>query len=119
MLNDDDSIPDSFTARVNTVSFNPTVIASAVSGGVLTISGSTSTQDITLRFPSNTGPGDYDFTDSGAITGVYRVSAASQVSNSGQLKIISNDTAERIIKGQFVFDTGGFQITDGQFTINY
>lgn len=116
---DDDSIPDSFTARVNTVSFNPTVIASALSGGVLTISGSTSTQDITLRFPSNTGPGDYDFTEMGAISGVYTVSASSQASLSGQLKIISNDTAARIVKGQFVFDTGGFQITDGQFTINY
>ncbi|MFT5751370.1 MAG: hypothetical protein ACI828_000551 [Flavobacteriales bacterium] len=116
---DDAGIPDSFTARVNTVSFNPTVIASALSGGVLTISGSTSTQDITLKFPSNTGAGDYDFTEAGAITGVYTVTAASGVSTSGQLKIISNDTAERIVKGQFVFDTGSFQITDGQFTINY
>lgn len=116
---DDAGIPDSFTARVNTVSFNPTVIASALSGGVLTISGSTSTQDITLKFPSNTGAGDYDFTDAGAISGVYTVSAASNVSTSGQLKIISNDTDERIVQGQFVFDTGSFQITDGQFTINY
>lgn len=116
---DDAGIPDSFTARVNTVSFNPTVIASALSGGVLTISGSTSTQDITLKFPSNTGAGDYDFTDAGAISGVYTVSAASSVSTSGQLKIISNDTDERIVQGQFVFDAGSFQITDGQFTINY
>lgn len=116
---DDAGIPDSFTARINTVSFNPTVIASAVSGGVLTVSGSTSTQDITLKFPSNTGAGDYDFTDAGAITGVYTVSSASNVSTSGELKIISNDTAERIVKGEFVFDTGGFQITNGQFTVNY
>lgn len=116
---DEGAIPDSFTARVNTVSFNPTVIASALSAGVLTISGSTSTQDITLKFPSNTGAGDYDFTDAGAITGVYTVSSASSVSTSGQLKIISNDTAERIVKGEFVFDAGSFQVTDGLFTINY
>lgn len=116
---DEDGIPDRFTARVNTVSFNPTVISSALSGGVLTISGATSTQDITLRFPSNTGPGDYDFTEAGAITGVYTASTVSNVSTTGQLKIVSNDTENRIISGEFVFTAGSFEITDGQFFINY
>ncbi len=95
------------------------MITSALAGGVLTISGATSTQDITLRFPSNTGPGDYDFTEAGAITGVYTVSSASNVSTTGQLKIISNDTENRVISGEFVFTAGSFEITDGQFFINY
>jgi len=116
---DPDAIEDSFSARVNTVSFNPTVTAAAVSGGNLSIVGQTSNASIRLDFPSNTGAGMYDLDANGAFKGTYRVMDTDFVSQSGTLNIISNDTNNRVIVGEFTFDTTDFSVTDGRFTLNY
>lgn len=117
--NDPDAVEDSFSARVNTVSFNPTITAAAISGGNLSLVGETSNASIRLDFPSNTGPGMYDFASTGAFVGVYRVMDTDYPSQSGVLNIISNDTESRVIMGEFTFETGDFSVTDGRFTLNY
>jgi len=115
----DGAVPDSFTARVNTVSFNPTVTAGALSGSVLTVSGQTSNTSISLSFPSNTDAGSYDIAETGAFTANYRAMGADNPATSGTLTITSNDTAAKVVKGEFTFETGTFSVTGGRFTINY
>lgn len=116
----DATIEDQFTARINTVIFNPTIIASTTSDGELVISGQTSTRTITIVMPSDTGAGDYDLIGGSPIFGSFTNDLGTNLSTSGTLQIISNDTAERVISGEFVFNTpAGFVITDGAFVLNY
>ncbi|RMB58502.1 hypothetical protein EAX61_09350 [Dokdonia sinensis] len=117
--NDPDAVEDSFSARVNTVIFNPTVTAAAVSGGNLSLVGESSNASIRLVFPSNTGAGMYEFASTGAFVGVYRVMDTDYPSQSGTLNIISNDTENSVIMGEFSFETGDFSVTEGRFTLNY
>ena len=116
---DDGAVPDSFTARVNTVSFNPTVTAGVLSGGILTVSGQTSNTSISLTLPSNTDAGSYDITETGSFTANYRAMGTDNPATSGTLTVTSNDTAAKLIKGEFTFETGSFSVTGGRFTINY
>ncbi len=111
---------DAFTARVNGVIFNPTVISSAINSGVLRVSGQTSNTSTNIFVPLGVAPGTYDMEAGGTYSGTYVNAAGTAVSTSGTLTIVSNNTDDRIMVGEFVFETAeGFTITDGEFTINY
>lgn len=123
-LNTDDGPtqePDSFTARVNTVIYTPTEINSSVSSGVLQISANRGDGTaISLTMPENATPGTFDITADGLFTALYVDADGVNNASTGSLTIISNNTTERRITGDFVFDTaGGFLITDGGFSISY
>lgn len=116
----DATIEDQFTARINTVIFNPTIIGNTISDGELVISGQTSTRTLTLVMPADITAGNYEFEEGTSIFATFTNSMGTNTSTSGTLQIISNDTTENIISGEFVFETpGGFIITDGAFVINY
>lgn len=116
----DATIEDQFTARINTTIFNPTIIASTISAGELVISGQTSTRTITIVLPLDTSAGNYDMIEGTSIFGTFTNDSNTNASTTGTLQIISNDTTENIISGEFVFETpGGFVITDGAFVMNY
>lgn len=112
---------DSFTARVNSVIFNPTVIATVQSGGLLTVAGQTQQASISVLFPPDTPPGTYDI----AVAGDFRASYilldddTSLQASTGTLTIVSNDTDANEVSGEFVFDVDGFSITDGEFSVSY
>lgn len=121
-LSDDDPVPaqDSFTARINTVIYNPTVISTSVTGGVLVVSGNTADRSMSLVMPENIAAGTYDITFDGAYTAGYTTPSGVSSATTGSLTIVSNDTADRRITADFIFDTpDGFIITDGQFSVDY
>lgn len=116
----DATVEDQFTARINSAIFDPTIITSEVASGSLIISGQTSLQSIMIVLPVDTVPGAYEMVEGTPIFGSYTNIMGTTVSTSGTLQIISNDTDENIISGEFVFETsGGFVITNGAFVINY
>lgn len=111
---------DSFTARINTVIYNPTIISTSVSSGVLVVSGNTSDRAMTIVMPEDIAAGTYDITIDGTYTATYSTPAGISNATTGSLTIVSNDVADRRITGDFIFDTpDGFIITDGQFTVDY
>ncbi len=117
----DAGILDDFTARVNTIIFNPTILTSSLSGGFLTIAAETADTAIQLSLPQDTPAGTYDLLEGTDFSASYRVATGDTFGAiSGSLTIVSNDTENRIIVGDFIFSTlQGFNITDGEFTLNY
>lgn len=114
------AVEDSFTARVNTVIYNPTIINGALNSGQLVIAGNTANRSLALRLPENITPGTYDITLGGLYTGSYTEDDAVFDAVSGSLTIVTHNTTEQRITGAFVFDTpDGFMITDGEFAVSY
>ncbi|WP_299676560.1 DUF6252 family protein [uncultured Dokdonia sp.] len=112
---------DSFTARVNSVIFNPTIIATPESGNVLSVVGQTQQASITVIFPTDIAAGTYDITIGGNTRASYLVAAGNEMfeAQSGTLTIVANDTDANEVSGEFVFDAGSFSITDGEFSVSY
>ncbi len=111
---------DSFTARVNSVIFNPTII-STVGANLLTVSGQTQQASISVLFPPDTSPGTYDIAPGTDFQASYILIGTSTVleAQSGTLTIVSNDTDANEVSAEFVFDVDGFSITDGEFSVSY
>ncbi|WP_299211301.1 DUF6252 family protein [uncultured Dokdonia sp.] len=111
---------DSFTARVNSVIFNPTII-STVGANLLTVTGQTQQASISVLFPPNTPPGTYDIAPGTDFEASYILLGTSTVleAQSGTLTIVSNDTTASEVSGEFVFEVDGFSITDGEFSVSY
>ncbi|MFC4635482.1 DUF6252 family protein [Dokdonia ponticola] len=116
----DMSTNDSFTARVNSVIFNPTII-STVGANLLTVSGQTQQASISVLFPPDTPPGTYDIAPGTDFQASYILLSSSTVleAQSGTLTIVSNDTDANEVSAEFVFDVDGFSITDGEFSVSY
>ncbi len=116
----DEEAQDAFTARVNTIIFNPTIINRAVSGGALSVTGQTSSNSMVITFPVTTTPGTYELGTNPEFTAVYNTPSGAAAATSGQLNIVSNDQDANIVVAEFSFETAeSFSITDGGFTINY
>lgn len=114
------SVENFFTARINTVIYNPTVITSSASGGFIVVSGNTADRAMTITMPEDISPGSYDIAPGGLITAAYSTPSGVSSAITGTLTIVSNDTTERVVTGDFIFNTAdGFIITDGQFTVQY
>ena len=111
---------DTFTARVNSVIFNPTII-STVGANLLTVSGQTQQASISVLFPPDTPPGTYDIAPGTDFQGSYILLGTSTVleAQSGVLTIVSNDTDADEVSGNFIFEVDGFSITDGAFSVSY
>ncbi|MFT5891975.1 MAG: hypothetical protein ACI9Y7_002082 [Dokdonia sp.] len=111
---------DTFTARVNTVIFNPTII-STIGANLLTVSGQTQQASISVLFPPDTPAGTYDIAPGTDFQGSYILLGTSTVleAQSGTLTIVSNDTDADEVSGNFVFEVEGFSITDGEFSVSY
>lgn len=113
-------LQDAFTARVNTIIFNPTIINRMVSGNSITVTGQTSSSSIAIVFPVNSNPGTYTIDATSDFSASYTVPSGTFTAVSGELNIVSNDQDNAVIVGEFSFETeDGFTITDGGFTINY
>lgn len=111
---------NSFTARINTVIYNPPQVTSSVSSGVLRLTGTDGDRAMSLTMPESVAPGTFDITTDGMFTGLYITTNGVSNATTGSLTIVSNNTTERRIVGDFIFDTAdGFMITDGQFSISY
>ena len=117
----DPVVEDGFFAKVNTIDFVPTIITNNITNGMLNISGQRSGPvTILISMPPDITAGDYALEAGTPISGSYTNGAGTAEATSGRLEIISNDTSENIIIGEFDFSTEeGFIITDGTFTINY
>ena len=113
--------PDSFTARVNTVPFVPSEINTSVSSGVLAIAGTNDDdRTMSLTMPSDIAPGTYDITAGGMFTALFLTPDGVANATTGTLTIVSNNTTEQRVVGDFLFDTpNGFLITDGEFDVSY
>jgi len=112
--------PSSFTARVNTVVFNPTMISGVENDGEIVIAGSTLDRSITIRFPETITPGTFDITADSEVTAGFTTSDGDFEAVTGSLTIIAHNMTEQRISGDFIFNTiNGFMITDGQFDISY
>ncbi|WP_299763909.1 DUF6252 family protein [uncultured Dokdonia sp.] len=116
----DMSTNDSFTARVNSVIFNPTIIA-AVEANLLTVAGQTQQASISVLFPPDTPPGTYDIAPGTDFRATYTLLSNNTVleAQSGTLTIVANDTDADEVSGNFVFEVDGFSITDGEFSVSY
>lgn len=109
-----------FTARINTVSYNPTIINGAVNNGIVVIAGNTTDRSMTIRVPADVVPGTYDITLDGPYQASYTTPAGVSLATEGSLTIITNDVTMDRITGDFIFNTPeGFIITDGGFEVNY
>lgn len=114
------AVADEFTARINTIIYNPTVISSSVSSGILVVSGNTADRAMSIIMPEDVAPGTYDITIDGNYTATYTTPGGVSNATTGSLTIVSNDVADRRITGDFIFDTpDGFMVTDGQFSVDY
>lgn len=114
------AVEDVFTARVNTVVYNPTIINGALNSGQLVIAGNTADRSIAIRVPENITPGTYDITMGGLYTASYTIDDVVTDAISGSLTIVTHNTTEQRITGAFVFNTpNGFMITDGEFAVLY
>lgn len=111
---------DSFTARVNSVIFNPTVI-STIEANLLTVSGQTQQASISVLFSPDTPAGTYDIAPGTDFRASYCILGTNTVleAQSGTLTIVSNDTVANEVSAEFVFDVEGFSITDGEFSVSY
>jgi len=121
IVNEDEDEPvvadDNFTATVNTVPFDPDVIASAINNGQLLISGQTNLATIRLNIPVDTLPGTYMLAEGTDFSGLYIVNQETSFATSGELIITLNEND--LIIGSFDYlTTNGFAIV-GEFTINY
>ena len=115
-----DAVEDVFTARVNTVIYNPTAINGQLVSGLLFLSGNTTDRSMVIRVPDNIVPGTYDITPGGLYAASYTVDDDVSEAVSGSLTIVTHNTTEQRITGSFVFETpDGFLITDGEFAISY
>ncbi len=112
--------PNSFTARVNTVVFNPTTITGAENGGQLVIAGNTLDRTIAIQVPETITPGTYEITLDGDYNASFTTSDGVFDGVTGSLTIVSHSMTEQRISGDFIFNTmNGFMITDGQFDLSY
>lgn len=112
--------PDSFTARVNTVVFNPTVINGEENDGQIVISGNTIDRSIVVRMPETITPGTFDITVDGNVTAGFTTPDGEFEAITGSLTVITHNMTEQRISGDFIFNTmNGFMITDGQFDVSY
>jgi hypothetical protein len=111
---------NTFTARINTIAFNPTMVNGEENGDQIVISGNTLDRFIVLRFPETITPGTFDITTDGEVTAVFTNGDGDFEAVTGSLTIIAHNTTEQRISGDFIFDTtNGFMITDGQFDVSY
>jgi len=111
---------DSFSARINSLIFNPTMI-SAVGVDLLTVSGATQEASISVLFPTDIPAGTYDIAPGTDFRAIYSLFDTSTVleAQSGTLTIVSNDTTANEVSGNFVFEADGFSITNGEFSVSY
>ncbi len=127
---------NTFTAKVNGVDFDPTLIYGSKAYGIISITGSEngSFPSIGLSVPDNVVPGTYSMSPYGSTKGLYNVannansmySAAS--GSGGTITVTVHNTTDDIIEGTFAFTatpnmgstaTDSHAITNGTFEIEY
>ena len=111
---------NSFTARVNTIAFVPSEINTSLSDEVLEIRGVNGEDIMSLTMPSDIAPGIYQIAIDGMFTALFLSPEGVANATAGTLTIVSNNTTEQRIVGDFLFDTpNGFLVTDGEFDVSY
>ena len=125
-----------FTAKVDGVTFNPTLISGSLSMGKIAIVGSEngSFPSIGIYVPDNVAAGTYSFSPYGSYNALYNAGSStnqmySAASGSGgTVTITSHNTTDNIIIGTFAFTatpnvgstaTDSHAITNGTFEIKY
>ena len=110
-----------FSADIAGTPFVADQVSAQNLGGNLTLIGLKQTTTISLIFATDIAPGDYALIATGFPTAKYVVNFTTEVSETGTLTIISNDTTTKTVKGTFKFTTSGSQtaITNGAFTASY
>lgn len=112
---------NTFSARINGLSFVPSTITTQVSNGILSISSSSGGEVISLTMPDDVIEGVYDISPGGTYSVFYVTPEGIFNAIEGTLTIISNDTGKGEISGSFIFNTpnNDFVITDGVFSVSY
>ncbi|MBI3134529.1 MAG: hypothetical protein HYZ14_07600 [Bacteroidetes bacterium] len=127
---------NTFTAKVDGATFNPTIIYGQLYSGKISITGSEngSFPSIGLSVPSSVTPGTYSLSPYGSYNGLYNVannansmySAAS--GSGGTVTITAHNTTDDTIEGTFQFTaspnigstaTNSYAITEGTFAVEY
>lgn len=109
---------NSLTASVNGTGFNPTQVTVNTTQGVVTTEATAANQTIIIQVPDNALPGAYNIGDVGYAAG-YRVDGGTIIAQSGNITVVSNDTAARMMVIDFSFVAGEYEVTAGSMTIYY
>ncbi|HET8837537.1 MAG TPA: DUF6252 family protein [Flavobacteriaceae bacterium] len=119
----DDETPDSdtFTAEIDGAPFVAELVDAENNMGTLTVYGTKQLTAINLVFATDIAVGEHDLLPVGTPTATYSVNAVTEHVSSGTLTIISNDTTEKVVEGNFTFttDVSGTLIENGAFKVSY
>lgn len=120
---------NSFFAKLNGLTFNPTNIDGIKNGGNISLIGRRgSVENIGLFVPDNIAPGTYDISFGGIYTGTYVLNNTGEGvygGDPGSITITTHDIANKRIVGTFnfegtsFFNTTVFNVTEGTFDITY
>lgn len=118
---DEPDIPSNIlTAVINGENFSGSNVSTAVSGDLLTITGTRQNQTIRLTFPVDINPGNYPM--GGAVSASYTISGETFDAVTGNLTVVVHLTDLNEISGAFSFQTEGpdpINIAQGQFNVSY
>ncbi|MFT5230540.1 MAG: hypothetical protein ACI836_000964 [Saprospiraceae bacterium] len=107
-----------FVAKVDDVLFAPFAVSAIHNDGLIRVTGSTSTESMSLTIPSALLEGVHQITEPG-FAASYRLGATTELAISGQVILVSHDVANRVIIGTYSFMTENHSITIGQFNVTY
>lgn len=120
---------NTFSAKLDGVTFNPTnTTAFASSGNIAIVGRRGSIENISFNLPNNITPGTYNLDSFSTYIGVYTKDASSTGIfgvDVGTIKITSHNTVTKKIAGTFsfssnsLFSTEKHNITDGTFSVSY
>lgn len=120
---------NTFTIKIDGVTFTPAVVSGSVALGNLTIvaSDSQGSKSVGLTMPATVTPGTYSMTSFGTYYGQYNPNSSTYtMSNSGTLTITAHNTSAKTISGTCSFvstpfgqSTPTFNLTNGAFSITY
>ncbi|WP_298139448.1 DUF6252 family protein [Flavobacterium sp.] len=120
---------NSFFAKLNGASFNPTNVDGYNNSGVISIIGRRgAVENINLAFPNTITPGTYNIEFGGTYMGNYILNSTGEGvfgGETGTVTIISHNTSTKRIKGTFnfnatsFFSTATYNVTEGTFEVTY
>lgn len=120
-VNDEDEVPNNteiFVAQVDGNQFNPFTNEAIESNNSIIINSSTSNKSIRLTLPIDAEEIIHNLPSPG-YGATYTENGDVEQFESGFIKVITHDITERVIRGNFAFETSSHSITEGLFEVIY
>lgn len=117
-VEEDPTVAGFFLAEINGVPFNPFAVSAVDNGTSIIVTGNNTSKSITLGFPMDVQTGNVILPADGFVASFTDENGTEQAI-SGNIIVISHETAIKKIKGTFSFQTETQSIGLGQFNVTY